>query len=80
MHTKITEHTTFEQLDAQLAEYDLTVDKVKIDQDGYNVALVDRTGRTIALGMAPSFYAALEDAFQDVDGLAVLDNRQGAVA
>lgn len=75
MHTKITEQTTLDQIDRQLSEYELVLARVYVDRDGYNVTLSEANGQTIALGMAPSFYAALEDAFQDVDGLAVTDQR-----
>lgn len=72
MHTPITSQTSFDQLDRQLAEYELVLTRVFVDADGYNVTLSDREGTTIALGMAPSFHDALEDAFQDVSGLAVV--------
>jgi hypothetical protein len=72
MHTPITCQTTFAQLSLQLAEYELVLTRVYVDEDGYNVTLSTHEGETFALGMAPTLHEALEDAFQDVSGLAVV--------
>jgi hypothetical protein len=78
MHTPITSQTTLAQLTNQLEDYELVLGRVYVDSDGYNVTLTDREGSTVALGMAPSLQDALEDAFADVSGLAVLGTERVA--
>ena len=78
MRHTITNQTSFEQMDQLLREYELVLSRVYVDRDGYNVTLSEANGQTIALGMADSFHEALEDAFRDVDGLAVVSQERVA--
>lgn len=66
---KIEGRTTLHTLISTLQDYDLFLGRCTLDKDGYFVTLSEDNGQPIAIGLAPTFAEAIEDALVDVDAL-----------